>query len=116
MVGVDGVPLHFQLFPKLWLDIYNSKNIEEKVIPTDFCDCVERLYQLTAELVYAPRVRHCYCNYSAICVQNYNYSFGGFLLQVLTGSINLLLDSSALLEYVDAVLLDEESIHVDLVK
>ena len=25
MVGVDGVPLHYQLFPKLWLDIYNSK-------------------------------------------------------------------------------------------
>ena len=25
MVGLDGVPLHFQLFPKLWLDIYNSR-------------------------------------------------------------------------------------------
>jgi len=28
MVGLDGVPLHFQLFPKLWLDIYSSRNIE----------------------------------------------------------------------------------------
>jgi len=28
MVGLDGVPLHFQLFPKLWLDIYGSRNIE----------------------------------------------------------------------------------------
>jgi len=56
MVGVDGVPLHFQLFPKLWLDIYNSKNIEEKT---------------------------------------------------LSSSINLLVESSAFLEYVDAVLLDE---------
>lgn len=29
MVGLDGVPLHFQLFPKLWLDIHNTevKNI-----------------------------------------------------------------------------------------
>jgi hypothetical protein len=25
VVGLDGVPLHYQLFPKLWLDIYNSK-------------------------------------------------------------------------------------------
>ena len=25
MVGLDGVPLHFQLFPKLWLDIYSSR-------------------------------------------------------------------------------------------
>ena len=26
MVGLDGVPLHFQLFPKLWLDIYSSRS------------------------------------------------------------------------------------------
>jgi len=58
MVGVDGVPLHFQLFPKLWLDIYTSKNIVEST---------------------------------------------------LTASINLLVESSAFLEYVDAVLLDERS-------
>ena len=25
MVGVDGVSLHFQLFPKLWFDIYNTE-------------------------------------------------------------------------------------------
>ena len=25
IVGLDGVPLHFQLFPKLWLDIYSSR-------------------------------------------------------------------------------------------
>ena len=24
MIGLDGVPLHFQLFPKLWTDIYQS--------------------------------------------------------------------------------------------
>lgn len=28
MVGLDGVPLHFQLFPKLWLDIYNNRNMD----------------------------------------------------------------------------------------
>ena len=32
MVGLDGVPLHFQLFPKLWLDIYNTKQIDRKFI------------------------------------------------------------------------------------
>ena len=32
MVGLDGVPLHFQLFPKLWLDIFNTKQIDRKVI------------------------------------------------------------------------------------
>jgi len=58
MVGVDGVPLHYQLFPKLWLDIYNSKNIAETT---------------------------------------------------LQSSIRLLTESSAFLEYVDAVLLDERS-------
>ena len=30
MVGLDGVPLHFQLFPKLWLDIFNTKQIDRK--------------------------------------------------------------------------------------
>ena len=25
MVGLDGVPLHFQLFPKLWIDIFNTE-------------------------------------------------------------------------------------------
>merc|ERR1712142_966506 len=32
MVGLDGVPLHFQLFPKLWLDIYSSRNIERSTL------------------------------------------------------------------------------------
>ena len=32
MVGLDGVPLHFQLFPKLWLDIYSSRNIETSTL------------------------------------------------------------------------------------
>ena len=32
MVGLDGVPLHFQLFPKLWIDIYNTKQIDRKFI------------------------------------------------------------------------------------
>merc|ERR1719384_2331414 len=32
MVGLDGVPLHFQLFPKLWLDIYGSRNIEASTL------------------------------------------------------------------------------------
>ncbi|XP_023337043.1 ubiquitin carboxyl-terminal hydrolase 34 [Eurytemora carolleeae] len=58
IVGFDGVPLHFMLFPKLWLDIYNSKNIEEST---------------------------------------------------LNNSINLLVESTAFMEYVDAVLLDERS-------
>merc|ERR1712241_907758 len=34
MVGLDGVPLHFQLFPKLWLDIYSSRNIERTTLNT----------------------------------------------------------------------------------
>jgi ubiquitin carboxyl-terminal hydrolase 34 len=25
MVGLEGVPLHMQLFPKLWLDIFNTE-------------------------------------------------------------------------------------------
>jgi len=24
MIGLDGVPIHFQLFPKLWTDIYHT--------------------------------------------------------------------------------------------
>ena len=32
MVGLDGVPLHFQLFPKLWLDIYSNRNIERTTL------------------------------------------------------------------------------------
>ena len=32
MVGLDGVPLHFQLFPKLWIDIYNTQQIDRKFI------------------------------------------------------------------------------------
>jgi hypothetical protein len=24
MLGLDGVPIHFQLFPKLWTDIYHT--------------------------------------------------------------------------------------------
>merc|ERR1719266_3124448 len=32
IVGLDGVPLHFQLFPKLWLDIYSSRNIERSTL------------------------------------------------------------------------------------
>ena len=32
MVGLDGVPLHFQLFPKLWIDIFNTKQIDRKFI------------------------------------------------------------------------------------
>ena len=31
MVGLDGVPLHFQLFPKLWLDIYSSRLVDANV-------------------------------------------------------------------------------------
>ena len=32
IVGLDGVPLHFQLFPKLWLDIYGSRNIDPSTL------------------------------------------------------------------------------------
>ena len=32
MVGLDGVPLHFQFFPKLWTDIYSTKAIDRKFI------------------------------------------------------------------------------------
>merc|ERR1711963_544489 len=32
IVGLDGVPLHFQLFPKLWLDIFNTKQIDRKIV------------------------------------------------------------------------------------
>ncbi|XP_059086581.1 ubiquitin carboxyl-terminal hydrolase puf-like [Tigriopus californicus] len=32
MVGLDGVPLHYQLFPKLWLDIFNTEQIDRKFI------------------------------------------------------------------------------------
>ena len=32
MVGLDGVPLHFQLFPKLWIDIFNTQQIDRKFI------------------------------------------------------------------------------------
>ena len=32
MVGLDGVPLHFQLFPKLWLDIFNTEQIDRKYV------------------------------------------------------------------------------------
>merc|ERR1719384_1263040 len=32
MVGLDGVPLHFQLFPKLWIDINNTQQIDRKFI------------------------------------------------------------------------------------
>ena len=32
MVGLDGVPLHLQLFPKLWLDIFNTKQIDRKIV------------------------------------------------------------------------------------
>ena len=32
MVGLDGVPLHLQLFPKLWIDIYNTPQIDRKFI------------------------------------------------------------------------------------
>ncbi len=32
MVGLDGVPLHLQLFPKLWIDIFNTKQIDRKFI------------------------------------------------------------------------------------
>ena len=39
IVGFDGVPLHFMLFPKLWLDIYNSKYIQYSF--TTFIYCVK---------------------------------------------------------------------------
>ena len=42
MVGLDGVPLHFQLFPKLWLDIYSSRNIERTTLNTAIDLLVER--------------------------------------------------------------------------
>ena len=42
MVGLDGVPLHFQLFPKLWLDIYSSRNIERSTLNTAISLLVER--------------------------------------------------------------------------
>ena len=32
MVGLDGVPLHLQLFPKLWIDINNTQQIDRKFI------------------------------------------------------------------------------------
>lgn len=32
MVGLDGVPLHLQLFPKLWTDIHNTPLIDRKFI------------------------------------------------------------------------------------
>ena len=32
MVGQEGVPLHLQLFPKLWLDIHNTEQIDRKYI------------------------------------------------------------------------------------
>ncbi len=32
MVGLDGVPLHMQLFPKLWLDINNTEAIDRKFV------------------------------------------------------------------------------------
>lgn len=35
IVGLDGVPLHFQLFPKLWLDIYSSRWVETQIKHTD---------------------------------------------------------------------------------
>ena len=48
MVGLDGVPLHFQLFPKLWIDIFNTKQIDRKFIMMlvtshgflEYCDAV----------------------------------------------------------------------------
>merc|ERR1719233_2005588 len=41
MVGLDGVPLHFQLFPKLWLDIYSSRNIERSTLNTSIALLVD---------------------------------------------------------------------------
>merc|ERR1719228_2874811 len=41
MVGLDGVPLHFQLFPKLWLDIYSSRNIETSTLNTSIALLVD---------------------------------------------------------------------------
>merc|ERR1719376_1383282 len=32
MVGLDGVALHMQFFPKLWTDIYNTEQIDRKFI------------------------------------------------------------------------------------
>ena len=32
IVGLDGVPLHLQLFPKLWIDINNTQQIDRKFI------------------------------------------------------------------------------------
>ena len=32
MVGLDGVPLHFQLFPKLWLDIHSNRNMDKTTL------------------------------------------------------------------------------------
>ncbi|XP_052133303.1 ubiquitin carboxyl-terminal hydrolase puf isoform X2 [Frankliniella occidentalis] len=32
MVGFEAVPLHFTRFPKLWLDIYHSQNVDRKYI------------------------------------------------------------------------------------
>merc|ERR1712062_322308 len=32
MVGLDGVPLHFQFFPKLWTDIYSTEAVDGKFI------------------------------------------------------------------------------------
>ena len=36
IVGLDGVPLHFQLFPKLWLDIYSSRCDNRHVLMKSF--------------------------------------------------------------------------------
>ena len=85
IVGLDGVPLHFQLFPKLWLDIYSSRcdnrHVDEKL--------------LSENKTWGPYKSSSQC-------RNIERS-------TLTASIALLVDSHGFLEYVDAVLLDERA-------
>ena len=86
IVGLDGVPLHFQLFPKLWLDIYSSRcdnrHVDEKLLSSE--NKTQGPYKSSSQSRNIER-------------------------STLTASIALLVDSHGFLEYVDAVLLDERA-------
>ena len=86
IVGLDGVPLHFQLFPKLWLDIYSSRcdnrHVDEKLLSPE--NKTQGPYKSSSQSRNIER-------------------------STLTASIALLVDSHGFLEYVDAVLLDERA-------
>ena len=87
IVGLDGVPLHFQLFPKLWLDIYSSR-----------CDNDNR--HVDEKFLFENKT----CGPFQSSSQSRNIE-----RSTLTASIALLVDSHGFLEYVDAVLLDERA-------